>query len=237
VHGSLKAPGTASNPFAQHPQLRQAFELSLNRATLNKVAFDGQYTPGCTPIPPDSPWAVPVTCPAQNLTQAKALVAASGMKAPVHVTLMVQNSPLSIQVGSVIQAMAKQAGFDVTLQPTEFTTALTRAAAGDYEMFQIGWSGRVDPDQNIFSEWYPGSGLNYTGANYPALDALLIKARTTTGTAARKALYTQIVQLMQNERNVVYLWYDKLELGLRKNVTGVAFYPDGLIRLENAQVG
>jgi peptide/nickel transport system substrate-binding protein len=159
------------------------------------------------------------------------------MKAPVHVTLMVQNSPLSIQVGSVIQAMAKQAGFDVTLQPTEFTTALTRAAAGDYEMFQIGWSGRVDPDQNIFSEWYPGSGLNYTGANYPALDALLIKARTTTGTAARKALYTQIVQLMQNERNVVYLWYDKLELGLRKNVTGVAFYPDGLIRLENAQVG
>ena len=65
----------------------------------------------------------------------------------------------------------------------------------------------------------------------------MIKARTTTGTAARKALYTQIVQLMQNERNILYLWYDKLELGLRKNVTGVAFYPDGLIRLENAQVG
>lgn len=237
VHGSLKTPGTASNPFAQHPQLREAFELSLNRATLNKVAFEGQYTPGCTPIPPDSPWAVPVTCPAQNLTQAKALVAASGMKTPIHVSLMVENSPLLIQVGSIIQAMAKQAGFDVTLQPTEFTTALTRAEAGDYEMFQIGWSGRIDPDQNIFADWYPGSGLNYTGAAYPALDTLMIKARTTTGTAARKALYTQIVQLMQNERNIVYLWYDKLELGLRKNVTGVAFYPDGLIRLENAQVG
>jgi peptide/nickel transport system substrate-binding protein len=237
VHGSFHTPGTAANPFAQHPQLREAFELSLNRATLNKVAFDGQYTPGCTPIPPDSPWAVPVTCPAQNIPKARALIAASGMKAPVHVTLMLQNSPLELQIGSIIQAMAQQAGFEVALQPTEFTTALARAEAGNYEMFQIGWSGRIDPDQNIYADWYPGSGLNYSGADYPALDQLLTQARANTSTSARHGLYTRIVQMLENERNIIYLWYDKYELGLRKNVTGVAFYPDGLIRLKSAQVG
>jgi peptide/nickel transport system substrate-binding protein len=237
VHGSFHTPGTAANPFAQHPQLREAFELSLNRATLNKVAFDGHYTPGCTPIPPDSPWAVPVTCPGQNISQARALIAASGLKPPINVTLMLQNSPLELQIGSVIQTMAKQAGFDVTLQPTEFTTALARAEAGNYELFQIGWSGRIDPDQNIYAEWYPGSGLNYTGADYPALDQLLTQARASTSTSARHALYTQIVRTLENERNIVYLWYDKYELGLRRNVTGVAFYPDGLIRLKTAQAG
>jgi peptide/nickel transport system substrate-binding protein len=237
VHGSLHTPGQAANPFAQHPQLRQAFELSLNRATLNKVAFDGQYTPGCTPIPPDSPWAVPVSCPAQNLSQARALIAASGVRTPIHVTLMLQNSPLELQVGSVIQTMAKQAGFDVSLQPTEFTTALARAEAGNYEMFQVGWSGRIDPDQNIYPDWYPGSGLNYTGADYPALNQLLTQARASTSTSARHSLYTRIVQLLGSERNIIYLWYDKYELGLRKNVSGVGFYPDGLIRLKTAQVG
>jgi peptide/nickel transport system substrate-binding protein len=237
VHGSFHTPGTAANPFAQHPQLRAAFELSLNRATLNKVAFDGQYTPSCTPIPPGSPWAVPVTCPAQNIPQARALVAASGLKTPIHVTLMLQNSPLYLQVGSVIQTMAKQAGFDVALQPTEATTALARAQAGNFEIYQDGWSGRIDPDQNIYADWYPGSGLNFSGANYPALNQLLTQARTSTSTPARHALYTRIVQMLENERNIIYLWDIKYELGLRKNVSGVAFYPDGLIRLKNARAG
>ena len=150
---------------------------------------------------------------------------------------MLENAPLELQIGSVIQSMAAQAGFAVTLQPLEFTTTLSRAAAGEFEMYQIGWSGRIDPDQNIFSDWYPGAGLNYTGADYPALDNLLLQARASTSTAQRQPLYTQIVQLMQQERNIIYLWYDKYYLGLRKNVTGVQYFPDGLIRLEYAQVG
>jgi peptide/nickel transport system substrate-binding protein len=104
-------------------------------------------------------------------------------------------------------------------------------------MFQVGWSGRVDPDQNMFSDWYPGAGLNYTGANYAALDNLLVQARESTSTAQRHTLYNQIVQLMHSERNIIYLWYDKFFLGLRKTVTGVGYYPDALIRLANAQAG
>lgn len=237
VHGSLNAPGRADNPFAQHPQLREAFELSLNRDQINKVVFDGQYTPGCTPIPPNSPWAVNIPCPAQNVAQARKLVAASGVKTPIHVSLMLDNDPLEIQLGTVIQTMARPAGFDVSLQPTEFTTSLTKAQAGSYEMFQIGWSGRIDPDQNIYNDWYPRSGLNYTGADYPALDKLMTQARTTLSTTARKALYTRVVQLIENERNIIYLWYDKFVLGVRKNVTGIAYYPDSLIRLAGARVG
>jgi peptide/nickel transport system substrate-binding protein len=237
VNGSLKSYGVANNPFATHPTLREAFELSLNRAELNQVAFDGLYTSGCTPIPPDSPWAVNVPCPAQNIAEAKQLIAATGLKTPIHVSLMLENDPLELQIGSVIQSMAAQAGFDVTLQPLEFTTTLARAAAGDFEMYQIGWSGRIDPDQNVFDDWYPGTGLNYTGADYPALTKLLLQARESTSTTQRRTIYTQAVQLMQQELNIIYLWYDKYFLGIRKNVTGVQYFPDGLIRLEYAQVG
>jgi peptide/nickel transport system substrate-binding protein len=237
VNGSLKPYGTANNPFATHPTLRQALELSLNRAQLNQVAFEGLYTPGCTPIPPTSPWAVNVPCPAQNIAQAKKLIAATGLKTPINVSLMVPNDPLNLQLGSIIQSMAKQAGFAVSLQPLEFTTTLTRAAAGQFELYDVGWSGRVDPDQNIFSDWYPGAGLNYTGAQYPALDNLLLQARASTSTQQRQQLYTQAVQLMHTELNIIYLYYPKFFLGLSKNVTGVQFLPDSLIRLEFAQAG
>jgi peptide/nickel transport system substrate-binding protein len=237
VNGSLKTYGTANNPFATHPTLREAFELSLNRTELTKVAFDGLYAPGCTPIPPDSSWAVNTPCPSQNIAEAKKLIAATGLKTPIHVSLMLANNALELQVGSIIQSMAAQAGFAVTLQPLEFTTTLARAAAGDFEMYQVGWSGRVDPDQNIFNEWYPQSALNYTGADYPALNSLLLQARASTSTAKRQTLYTKAVQLMQQELNVIYLWYDKYYLGVSKTVTGVQYLPDDLIRLEYAQVG
>ena len=237
VNGSLKPYGTANNPFATHPTLRQALELSLNRAQLNQVAFEGLYTPGCTPIPPTSPWAVNVPCPAQNIAQAKKLIAATGLKTPINVSLMVPNDPLNLQISSIIQSMAKQAGFAVSLQPLEFTTTLTKAEAGQFELFDIGWSGRVDPDQNVFSDWYPGAGLNYTGAQYPALDKLLLQARASTSTPERQQLYKQAVQLMHTELNIIYLYYPKVFLGLSKNVTGVQYLPDSLIRLEFAQAG
>jgi peptide/nickel transport system substrate-binding protein len=236
VNGSLKTYGTANNPFATHPTLREAFELSLNRAELNKVAFDGLYQASCSPIPSNSPWAVHVPCTTQNIAEAKKLIAATGLKTPINVSLTVPNDPLDLQIGSVIQSMAAQAGFDVSLQPLEFTTSLSRAAAGDFEMYVVGWSGRIDPDQNIFNDWYPQSDLNYTGADYPALDNLLLEARTSTSTTQRKALYTQAVLMMQQELNIIYLWDPTYYLGVSKTVTGVQYFPDALIRLEYASV-
>ncbi|MGH3291336.1 MAG: ABC transporter substrate-binding protein [Trebonia sp.] len=237
VSGSLKTYGTASNPFATHPTLREAFELSLNRAQLNSVAFDGLYSVSCSPIPSNSPWAVNVPCSSQNIAESKKLIAATGLKTPIHVSLTVANDPLDLQIGSIIQSMAGQAGFAVSLQPLEFTTSLSRAAAGQFEMYVVGWSGRVDPDQNTFNDWYPQSALNYTGADYPALDNLLLQARAATSTTERKSLYTQAVQLMQQELNIIYLWDPKYYLGISKTVTGVQYFPDSLIRLEYAQVG
>ena len=74
----------------------------------------------------------------------------SGAKTPVPVTMMLNTDAVALRLGQTIQAMAKEAGFDVKLQPTEFTSALDQGDAGEYDTFQIGWSGRVDPDGNIY---------------------------------------------------------------------------------------
>ena len=36
------------------------------------------------------------------------------------------------------------------LKPTEFVSSLNAADAGKFDTFAIGWSGRVDPDGNIY---------------------------------------------------------------------------------------
>jgi peptide/nickel transport system substrate-binding protein len=73
--------------------LREAFELSLDRAAINQVAFDGAFVPNNQPEPPGSTFydqALPV--PPRDIARAKAIVAASG-KSKVPVTLLVRHRP------------------------------------------------------------------------------------------------------------------------------------------------
>lgn len=224
-----------STPLAQHAQLRQAFALALDRNTINKVVYNGQYEPDCTPISPNSPYAPQISCPKQDIGKAKQLVAASGVKTPIPVKLVVQAAnDQSVKLAEVVQSMAKQAGFTVTVQPTEFTTALSAAKSGKFDTFQVGWSGRLDPDQNIAPFWSPDSALNYTGANYPDVNSLLAKARSTTDQSTRKQLYQQLCEKLLQYNNIIYLYHEKYVLGMGKNVTGIDFYGDGLVRLKTA---
>ncbi|MGH3320512.1 MAG: ABC transporter substrate-binding protein [Streptosporangiaceae bacterium] len=225
----------ADNPLAKHQQLRQALALSLNRQQINQVVFNGLYKPGCSPISPASPFFTGVPCPKQDLAKAKQLVKASGVKTPIPVTLIVEaNNQLATKLGQVIQNMAKKAGFDVKVKPTEFTTSLKQSQAGDFETFHIGWSGRVDPDQNIAPFWEPTSLLNYSGANYDDVTALMDKARATTDMGQRKQIYRKLVQTLNQHLNIIYLYHEREILGVSGKVAGVHYYADNLIRLKTA---
>ena len=52
--GKTNPPGDLGTPLANDPRVREALELSLDRDAINQVVYDGQYTTGCTPIPPIS---------------------------------------------------------------------------------------------------------------------------------------------------------------------------------------
>lgn len=227
----------ADNPLAKSEELRQAFALSLDRDTINQVVYQGQYVPGCTPISPDSPYAPDLTCPEQDIAKAKQLVADSGVPAPIDVDLVVEaaNSE-SAKLGTVIQSMAKEAGFAVHVRPTEFTTALDAASKGDFMTFQVGWSGRLDPDQNIAPFWDPTSALNYSGANYADVQKLLEQERTTTDEDQRKQIFQDLAESFLVHNNIIYLYHPQVVMGYRSAVSGIQYFGDGLIRLKNASL-
>src|SRR5712691_2619257 len=125
--------GTA---FAKSADLRQAFELALDRKLINKLVFGGTQQPGCFPFPAASPYAAATTGIPCHLTAsvsaANAAFKKSGASAPVDVHLMIGTDPIAARLGAVIQSAEKPIGFNVILDPTEFTTALNRADAGKF---------------------------------------------------------------------------------------------------------
>ncbi|WP_380182469.1 ABC transporter substrate-binding protein [Kalamiella sp. sgz302252] len=224
------------NPFVKDARVREAFSLAIDRDALNQVAFEGQYTPANQPFSPVSPYHVKLPIPARDVEKAKALLAAAGVKTPVNVTLLVTNNPTSQQVGQVIQAMVSEAGFNVNLQMSEFATLLDRQQRGDYQLSLSGWSGRPDPDGSIFSFINSKGALNDGRYSNPQVDQWLTEARRTNDQAARKALYEKVVQQLQTDMPIAYLYFEPRIFGMNKKLQGFKAWPDGLVRLANVKM-
>ena len=176
--GKTNPPGDLGTPLANDPRVREAFELSIDREALNQVAYEGQNTVGCGPISPNSVFFDKTRkCLTRDVARAKKLLADAGLASGYKFEMVIINNPPQRRVGEVIQGMAREAGFDISLRPQEFASSLKDNDDGKHQSFLIGWSGRVDPDGNIHQGQACGGSLNATGACDEKIDALLNKAR------------------------------------------------------------
>jgi peptide/nickel transport system substrate-binding protein len=234
-NGLLKLPYTpVGTDLASKKALRQAFELAIDRVQLNRVVWQGTVKPGCGPLAETSPFFDKLPCNLhRDLKKAKRLVAQSGIRNPT-VKLMIGNDSDLLRLGQFIQSQEEQAGIRVELQPTEFVSSLRKADNGDYDAFAIGWSGRIDPDGNIYQFVATRGSQNDSGYSNPRLDVILNNARHAQSTKARKTLYRAAVRIIRGERPLIYLWHAITRHGVSNKVTGVKVYGDGLIRAEFA---
>ena len=106
----------SKTPLGQDARVRQALELSIDRDALNQVVFNGEFQPGNQWVAPSNPYYIKeVPLPGRDVTKAKALLAAASAPNPV-VELNAVNNPEALQTAQVIQAMAKESGFDIRIQ-------------------------------------------------------------------------------------------------------------------------
>jgi peptide/nickel transport system substrate-binding protein len=238
AHGLGKQYEIVGTAIAKSADLRQAFELALDRKVINKVVFGGTTQPDCFPWAPASPWyaaAKGLPCHlTANVKAAKAAFAKSGMRAPVTVKLMLGNDPIAARLGQVIQAMEKPIGFDIELQPTEFTTSLNREDAGNFETFAIGWSGRIDPDGNFYQFVNSKGSQNDSGYANAVVDRATNNARKAATQRARVVSYRAALKQVLKDLPLIYLYHPVNRFGVAKTVSGVQVFGDGLIRAQFA---
>ena len=238
-NGLLKPYSNVGTDIAKSQYIRTAFDAALDRTTINKVVFGGLNQPDCYPIAPVSPWYAPTTkglsCNLHaNVNLAKQLVKASGIASPSVNLMLGGTDPVNARLGQVIQSMEAAAGIKVTVTPTQFTTALNRADAGTFDAFAVGWSGRVDPDGNIYGFVATPGTLNDSGFTNAKLDYILNGARKSLTIKARSTLYRAAMQIIHRQRPLIYLYHPVNYYGVSKKVDGVQIYGDGLIRVNTA---
>ena len=169
--------------------------------------------------------------PKRDVARAKALLAEAGVPNPTF-TLMTPTTSDAQRVAQVVQAMVKEAGFDVKIQSTEFATSLDMADKGQYDAYVLAWSGRADPDGNIFSFDACKQPLNYAGYCKPEVDEILNKSRTTRDPAERRKLFEQLAAIALKDRPIVYLYHRHWLWAYTTKLSGLRTVPDGLVRVQ-----
>jgi peptide/nickel transport system substrate-binding protein len=233
ANGVAGAPGSISSPLADS-KLREAFEDALDRDQINTVVYSGLQEVGCGPISPANAFYDGIPCPKRDLAAAKQIVAASGLATPIPVELQVNTSPVNTRLGELIQSQEAEAGFAVKVVPLDNVTALKNQQDGTFQVQLTSWSGRVDPDGNLYQFHYSTGNENASKAVDPALDALLDQARAEPDLAKRKALYKQIVEQVRARRSNIYFQWVNIYTAYTATLHGFAMYSDGMPRLRSA---
>jgi len=219
-------------PLSQSEKVRQALDLSIDREALNQVVFNGEFTPGNQWVSPEHPYyqkSFPIR--PRDIAKAKALLKESGVTLPVSVDFMVPKGAENEAVAQVIQSMAAEAGFDLKIRLLEWATSLAQAQAGEYQLFLLGWSGRIDPDGNAYIFQHSKAPQNESFYSNPEADKVLEEARLVTDPAQRKAIYEKLTKIVLNDDPILYLYHRKLLIAHAARLEGYKQLSDGLVRV------
>ena len=227
----------SDNPVGADAKVREAFDRSIDRDAINQVVFNGLFEPASQPFTPSSPYYNPDFPKIErDVEAAKALLAEAGVETPIRVQVQVPNTPVTLQLMQVVQSMVAETGFELELVSKEFATLIADAGAGDFQISQQGWSGRVDPDGNIHGFVTTGAGFNDGDYSNPEVDRLLNEARSTSEPAERQELYKAATAILAVDRPLIYLYHLGWLYGVSDDVEGLTLYPDGMLRLEGVTV-
>jgi peptide/nickel transport system substrate-binding protein len=225
-----------TQPPFDNKQLRQAvYRLVDREAIVKAVLRNVGGEAGNSPFSEQS-WAYSEesdSYPERSVEEAKALLEEAGKPDGFSFTLKTDPSPINQQIGQVIQNNLKPAGIDVKLEQEEFGTLLDDSTNGNFQALFLGWSGRIDPDLNIYDFTVTNGDFNDSGYSNPEVDKLLNEARITSDRDRRKELYGQVMEILHEDVPYVYLYHNNqtTDFAMQPTVQGFEPYPDGILRL------
>lgn len=222
----------AKGPLSQSAKVRQALDLSIDREAINQVVFNGEFTPGNQWVSPTHPYyqkAFPVH--GRDVAKAKALLKEAGVAPPISVDYMIPKGAENEAVAQVVQSMAAEAGFDIKIRAVEFATTFKQAQAGEFQIFQINWSGRIDPDGNSYIFMRSKAAQNDGGYANPEADKLMEDGRLTSNFEERKAIYEKLTRILLQDLPIIYLYHRTLLIAHTTKLEGYRQMPDGLVRV------
>ncbi|GAC1563894.1 MAG: ABC transporter substrate-binding protein [Ktedonobacteraceae bacterium] len=229
---------TKATPF-QDAHVRRAVEWGVNRQEIltNVLKNIGVVAQG--PLSPSS-WAynssfAPYT---YNVNNAKSELSQGNVSGSVSFTLLVASgSPLNVQEAQFIQSELQPAGITVNIKQETFATLLSDTDSHNFQAALLGWSGRPDPDGNMYSWFHTGGGNNSMQYSNPKVDALLEMARASSVQTQRVSEYQQAEQLIVQDASYVFINHGVSIQATTNKIKNYTLLPTGIMDFSSVYLG
>ncbi|MDQ2786170.1 MAG: ABC transporter substrate-binding protein [Chloroflexota bacterium] len=222
-----------ADPFNKK-EFRQAFAEALDRDQIMKTVFFGVGQAAYGPIPPPS-WAYDQTFKpyGADIAKAKEYLKAGGKPDGFTCELKITaGSPTTTQLAQLMKDQVAKAGIIMNLVQLDFPTLVADTQARKYQANLVGWSGRIDPDGNIYNMLHTGAAGNDSQYSNPQADDLMEKARAVAEQAQRKDSYQQLQKIVVDDAPLIYYRFPISFMLSRPNVQGMQLYADQIMRFE-----
>lgn len=228
----------AKKPF-DDVRVRRALNLAVDNVGATRIAYAGGFaTPAKNVLPPSVLYAK-TDLPGYGFNQAEAkrLLTEAGYPNGFKVNLWVNQNTIREKYAQLFQEQLRQVGVEVNIEVLEWSAYLQRTAAGEHDMFILGW-GTVtgDSDYGLYALFHSsqfGDAGNRTFYKNAEVDRLLDLGRASTDPAARRRAYDQAQQLIFNDAPWVFLAFGDELNATRNYVQGFKAHATGSHYLYN----
>lgn len=220
-------------------KVRQAIAMAINKDEVVNGILDGQGVAAVGPLAPTVVGNYQDLKPLPyDVDAAKKLLADAGYPDGFKTTIFVnEGTKERADIAELVQAQLAELNIEVEIEVIEWGTFLDKTAAGEHELFVLGWTTVTgDADYGLYALFHssmhgaPGNRSFYTNTK---VDELLDKARTSTNQDERNGFYKEISEILVEEAPAVYLQHpdfvhatNGVESGLFVNFSGTPFFKD-----------
>lgn len=222
-------------PF-DNVKVRQAINYALNTESAIQVLWQGAAIRPKSPLAPNVQFArTDLPGYPYDPAKAKQLLAEAGYPNGFKTTIWTNDNPVRIRYAEIFQEQLRQVGIETSIEILEWASYLNRTAAGEHDMFILGWVAVTgDADYGMYSLFHSsqfGDAGNRTFYANPEVDRLLDEGRTSTDNEKRRQAYFKAQELIMNEAPWVFMYIQDLLTLTRSYVKGFKNHTAGHHRL------
>ena len=205
-----------NDPPFDDPKVRQALNFAINRQEIASLVLADLVYPAKGILPPGFP-AYNASLPGYeyNPEKARQLLKEStyGDDTSKYPPIMLTKAggfgaAVSLDLEVILESWRQELGLKISIQQTEFASYLQDLHKRRFQMFDIAWiADYPDPENFLDLLFHSTSDNNHTNYNNPAVDNLLVQARTETKKEKRYELYQEAERLILNDSPWIPLWH------------------------------
>lgn len=212
--------------------VRQAIDYSVDRELMVQTVLYGNGSPAYIDVGPFNIAYQDTEKRKQNLDKAKELLAQAGYPGGgFTLNLWLNTDAVWLQYAQIIQSELEKIGIQVNIETME-SSALSDREKNDSKNFDMSVrfinSLTGDARFTLYNLFYSTSSSNIAKWNNKRADELIAKGRSILDAEKSQDIYKELYGIIYDERPTLPLFYDKIVVGMNKNVEGFVPRADGI---------